>query len=186
MARFLPASVLLLAATTAHAQQLDSLLPRRTAIIVSSADSTTVSPLAGRNASVLVSSPVVGLNLPPFTTIQPVLTRVAGVQVTPYSGAPGAWSTVRIRGVANVTGSSQPLYVVDGVPAYNTDVTPEKWDGSGGNRPNPTRTPHSPSANPLLDIPVEDIATVEVVKGAAATAPPFRRHTKKVWADRRW
>ena len=107
---------------------------------------------------------------PPFTTIQPALSRVAGVQVTPYSGAPGAWSTVRIRGVANVTGSSQPLYVVDGVPAYNTDVTPEKWHASSGGSPNRIRTPHTPSANPLLDIPVEDIATVEVVKGAAATA----------------
>ena len=111
----------------------------------------------------------------PFTTIQPALSRVAGVQVTPYSGAPGAWSTVRIRGVANVTGNSQPLYVVDGVPAYNTDVTPEKWDGNSYFdrnffNPNLVHTPHSPTANPLLDIPVEDIATVEVLKGAAATA----------------
>ncbi len=111
---------------------------------------------------------------PPFTTIQPILSRVAGVQVTPFSGAPGAWATVRIRGVANVTGSSQPLYVVDGVPAYNTDVTPEQWGEAENffNRgqyaaPNP---PHTPTANPLLDLPVEDIAQVEVLKGAAATA----------------
>ncbi|WP_188561199.1 TonB-dependent receptor plug domain-containing protein [Hymenobacter frigidus] len=131
--------------------------------------------MSGRNASVLIASTLTNLNLPPFTTIQPALSRVAGVQVTPYSGAPGAWSTVRIRGVANVTGSSQPLYVVDGVPAYNTDVTPEKWDGiSYFDRnffnPNSAHTPHTPTANPLLDIPVEDIATVEVLKGAAATA----------------
>ncbi|GAA3981318.1 TonB-dependent receptor [Hymenobacter antarcticus] len=102
-----------------------------------------------------------------------MLSRVAGVQVTPYSGAPGAWSTVRIRGVANVTGSSQPLYVVDGVPAYNTDVTPEKWDGASSffsSNSNTNRTPHTPTANPLLDIPVDDISTIEVVKGAAATA----------------
>ena len=100
-----------------------------------------------------------------------MLTRVAGVQVTPYSGAPGAWSTVRIRGVANVTGNSQPLYVVDGVPAYNTDVTPEKWSASEGFFRSPfTVTPHTPTANPLLDLPVENIAQVEVLKGAAATA----------------
>lgn len=114
----------------------------------------------------------VSRQLLPLTTVQPALSRVAGVQITPYSGAPGAWNTVRIRGVANVTGSSQPLYVVDGVPAYNTDVTPEKWDASRYlNRDgNSLPTPHTPTANPLLDIPVEDIATVEVLKGAAATA----------------
>ena len=66
--------------------------------------------------------------LPPFITILPVLSRVAGVQVTPYSGAPGAWATVRIRGVANLTGNSQPLYVVDGVPVYNTDVTARRLE----------------------------------------------------------
>jgi len=47
------------------------------------------------------------------------------MQVTPYSGAPGAWTAVRIRGVSSVTGCSQPLYVVDGVPAYSTEVSPE-------------------------------------------------------------
>lgn len=114
--------------------------------------------------------------LPPFPTIQPALSRVAGAQVTPYSGAPGAWSTVRIRGVANVTGSRQPLYVVDGVPAYNTDVTPEEWSSAADffNRSQPfstpISTPHTPAANPLLDLPVEDVAQVEVLKGAAATA----------------
>lgn len=50
---------------------------------------------------------------------------MASVQVTPYSDAPGAWAAVRIRGVSSVTGYSQPLYVVDGVPAYNTEVSPE-------------------------------------------------------------
>lgn len=112
----------------------------------------------------------------PFLTIQPTLSRVAGAQVTPYSGAPGAWSTVRIRGIANVTGNSQPLYVVDGVPAYNTDVTPEEWSSAADffNRSQqfstPISTPYTPAANPLLDLPVEDVAQVEVLKGAAATA----------------
>ncbi|GAA3919745.1 TonB-dependent receptor [Hymenobacter algoricola] len=101
---------------------------------------------------------------------------MAGVQVTPYSGAPGAWATVRIRGVANVTGNSQPLYVVDDVPVYNLDVTPENWSGtygfsSGGNQYyRPTPTPFAPGSNPLLDLPVEDVASITVLKGAAATA----------------
>ena len=140
MARLLPAGILLLTATTAtQAQQLDSLASPATDSLRAAHSQTTSCPTE-------ISQRL----LPPFTTIQPALSRVAGVQVTPYSGAPGAWSTVRIRGVANVTGSSQPLYVVDGVPAYNTDVTPERWDASSGGGLNAPRTPHTPTANPLL------------------------------------
>ncbi|WP_157807658.1 TonB-dependent receptor plug domain-containing protein [Hymenobacter chitinivorans] len=117
------------------------------------------------------------IGIPAFTTIQPALSRVAGVQVTPYSGAPGAWATIRIRGATNLTGSSQPLYVVDGVPVYNTDVTPELWaerssflqSSNNGNYPN-IPTPSTPGANPLLDLPVEDVAQITVLRGAAATA----------------
>ena len=166
MARLLPAGILLLAATTAtQAQQIDSL-----------ANPAPDSLRAFRSqATSCPSITEISQQLLPLTTIQPALSRVAGVQVTPYSGAPGAWSTVRIRGVANVTGSSQPLYVVDGVPVYNTEITPERWssmvDTSTPVNPSFTiSTPYTPSANPLLDMPVEEVANIEIVKGAAATA----------------
>ncbi|WP_460504101.1 TonB-dependent receptor plug domain-containing protein, partial [Hymenobacter agri] len=163
MPRSLPLATVLLAAAAVRAQQpVDSLASRPATVVPadSSRRSICVDPVT-----------IVEQRLPTFTTIQPALTRVAGVQVTPYSGAPGAWSTVRIRGIANVTGSSQPLYVVDGVPAYNFEVSPEIWSASEGFFRSPsTVTPHTPTANPLLDIPVEDIAQVEVLKGAAATA----------------
>ena len=130
------------------------------------------------NDAEMVQSTKITLGLPPFTTIQPALSRVAGVQYTPFSGAPGAWAVVRIRGVANATGSSQPLYVVDGVPVYNTEITPSEWTGAEDFFTNafpaagsyPRRTPQTPAANPLLDLPVEDVDKVEVLKGAAATA----------------
>ena len=162
----------------AQAQQTDSLPPRTAAVATNRADSLkpVILPLRFSCTSepVFIQTSTAG-RLPPFTTIQPVLSRVAGVQVTPYSGAPGAWSTVRIRGVNNITGSSQPLYVVDGVPAYNTEVTPELWSGARDFYRNTlgaqlTLTPQTPTANPLLDLAVEDVATVEVIKGAAATA----------------
>lgn len=106
---------------------------------------------------------------------------MAGVQYTPFSGAPGAWAAVRIRGSSNVTGNSQPLYVVDGVPVYNTEITPEEWSGAEAFYQNMRvsstngsfyagTTPHTPANNPLLDVPVEDVEQVEIIKGAAATA----------------
>lgn len=46
--------------------------------------------------------------------------RMAGVQVTQNSGTPGGGVSVRIRGVGSVSGGSDPLYVVDGVPMLQT------------------------------------------------------------------
>ncbi len=178
MVRVLLASSLFLLTSAVQAQQPDTLRPRSPALHSTAADSLPTRPAVLDGLAYPVRCPVarvsvIDTRLPPFTTIQPALSSAAGVQVTPYSGAPGAWSTVRIRGVANVTGNSQPLYVVDGVPAYNTEVTPEMWSASEEfvRRTFPfTFTPRTPMANPLLDLPVEDIAQVEVLKGAAATA----------------
>ncbi|QNH62584.1 TonB-dependent receptor plug domain-containing protein [Hymenobacter sediminicola] len=175
MLRLLPTGIFLLtASSTVQAQKsisIDNQYPLLDNISLSAPDSllTTLHCTAP-------GIPITPFTLPALTTLQPALSRVAGVQVTPYSGAPGAWSTVRIRGVANATGSSQPLYVVDGIPVYNLDATPERWTGPNypSDLPNtaipgPT-TPFSPVSNPLLAMPVEDIAQIEVVKGAAATA----------------
>ena len=41
---------------------------------------------------------------------------VAGIQTTSGSGQPGAGATIRIRGIGSINASSEPLYVVDGVP----------------------------------------------------------------------
>ena len=103
--------------------------------------------------------------LPPFTTIQPALSRVAGVQYTPYSGAPGTGAVVRIRGAASLDSHVQPLYVVDGVPViqYRFDST---------DRPAPfASTPVNPDAstNSLLSIAPDDIEQREVLKGAFET-----------------
>ena len=46
--------------------------------------------------------------------------HVAGVQVTPGNGQPGANTNVRIRGVNSISASSEPLYVIDGVPVDNS------------------------------------------------------------------
>jgi iron complex outermembrane receptor protein len=45
--------------------------------------------------------------------------KAAGVQITSNSGAPGAGSTIRIRGGASLNASNDPLIVIDGVPLSN-------------------------------------------------------------------
>src|SRR5690606_31205834 len=81
--------------------------------------------------------------------------KVAGVQV---SGAGGGFSgsNITIRGFSTFTGSNQPLYVVDGIPI----------DNSGGN--NSVNTGVGTSSR-ISDINPQDIESINVLKGAAAT-----------------
>jgi len=88
--------------------------------------------------------------------------KVAGVQMINNSGQPGGASTVKIRGNATVTGTGQPLYVVDGVPLDGRSVRPAIMDvGLGGS---------NPASNPLNFINPNDIASIDVLKDASATA----------------
>ncbi|MCV9389289.1 SusC/RagA family TonB-linked outer membrane protein [Reichenbachiella ulvae] len=88
------------------------------------------------------------------TSIQQALQgRVAGVQVSSNDGAPGSGISIKIRGSNTLTAGSQPLYVIDGYPI-------EQVSGSDGGDP----------FNPLSTINPNDIASLEVLKDASATA----------------
>jgi len=84
--------------------------------------------------------------------------KVAGVNISSASGAPGASTRVVIRGFTTINGGSQPLYVIDGVPMNN--------DASGSGSLN-GGTDFGNSAN---DVNPEDIASMTILKGSAATA----------------
>ena len=88
--------------------------------------------------------------------------KVAGVQMINNSGTPGGATTVKIRGESALTGSGQPLYVVDGVPLDGRSSRPGLGDfGAGGS---------NPGNNPLNFINPSDIASIDVLKDASATA----------------
>lgn len=87
--------------------------------------------------------------------------KVAGVQVLNNSGQPGGQTSVRIRGNASVRAGGQPLYVVDGVPLDGRSARPG-LDARGLGA--------SPDANPLNFLNPTDIASMEVLKDASATA----------------
>ncbi|RYZ34663.1 MAG: SusC/RagA family TonB-linked outer membrane protein, partial [Sphingobacteriales bacterium] len=87
--------------------------------------------------------------------------KVAGVQVLSNSGAPGGGTTVKVRGNSAVTGSGQPLYVVDGIPLDGRSARPGLDVGGIG---------ATPAGNPLNFINPADIASMEILKDASATA----------------
>lgn len=79
------------------------------------------------------------------SSIDAIKGQVAGVDVQSTGGRPGQTSTVRIRGRRSITASNDPLYVVDGIPLI---------DGSES----------------MSDINPDDIASMQILKDAAATA----------------
>ncbi len=89
--------------------------------------------------------------------------RIAGVQVTQNSGQPGGAASIRIRGANSITGSSEPLYVIDGIPFQGDGTSVAGFDWAGGaNGQN--------RVNPLSAINPNDIVSIEVLKDASASA----------------
>lgn len=84
--------------------------------------------------------------------------KIAGVSVQQSDGAPGGGMSIVVRGTNSFSTSSQPLYIVDGVP-FETGSTP-----SNG------ATTNEQSSNPLSFINPHDIENIEVLKDASATA----------------
>ena len=87
--------------------------------------------------------------------------KVAGVNITGASGSAGASVNINIRGITSFTGSNQPLFIVDGIPISN-DV--DRTNGGplgtlGDNQP----------ANRALDLDLNNIESVNVLKGPAAS-----------------
>lgn len=82
--------------------------------------------------------------------------KVAGAQVTQNSGNPAGGITVRLRGPSTINGSSDPLYIVDGVIVNNDSRQLIDLGGYAQNR--------------LVDINPADIDRIEIIKGAAAAA----------------
>ncbi|MEL6660665.1 MAG: TonB-dependent receptor plug domain-containing protein, partial [Bacteroidota bacterium] len=96
--------------------------------------------------------------------------RVSGVQTTSSGGQAGSSARIIIRGNSSFLGNNQPLFVIDGVPVDNSQVF-----GGGQNSGNGTGTGDSPlffggTTNRAVDIDPNNIETMSILKGAAATA----------------
>ncbi|MGN6531189.1 MAG: SusC/RagA family TonB-linked outer membrane protein, partial [Ginsengibacter sp.] len=89
--------------------------------------------------------------------------KVPGLEITNNSGMPGSVTTVVIRGNNSIRAGNNPLYVIDGVPLDGRSARPSVTLGTGG-------FGTTPDVNPLLFINPNDIAQMDVLKDASATA----------------
>lgn len=87
--------------------------------------------------------------------------KAAGVQVVQNSGEPGGGMSINIRGVGSINAGSGPLYVIDGLPINN-----EPSIAQTGNQTASNRSPR----NPIGFLNPDDIASIDILKDASATA----------------
>jgi TonB-linked SusC/RagA family outer membrane protein len=107
----------------------------------------------------------------PATSVENALQgKVAGAQIQQNTGAPGGGNRIRLRGITSLISTANPLYVVDGVVTSDIGIAPglnkiTLASGSGI----AVASQESP-VNRIADLNPNDIESVEVLKGAAASA----------------
>ncbi len=106
------------------------------------------------SANDVVSSGETGL-------LQGMAGKASGVLITRSTGDPGAGANIRIRGANTITGSSEPLIIVDGVPISNTEIHGNGSSSVGTGVVQQSR---------LNDINPNDIESIQILKGASAAA----------------
>ena len=85
--------------------------------------------------------------------------KAAGVRIQAAPGGNTSAVSINIRGYSSITGNTQPLIVMDGIPIHNGNANNDSyWDNQRINQ------------NGLVDINPEDIANISILKGAAASA----------------
>ena len=84
--------------------------------------------------------------------------KVAGVNISSASGAPGASSRILLRGISTLGGSNQPLFVIDGVPVNNSFSGSTSINGG------------TDFGNKVNDLNPDDIENISILKGASGSA----------------
>ena len=105
-------------------------------------------------------------NIPQVSIDQMLEGKVAGVTIQQNSGAPGSNTSVHIRGIGSLSGTNEPLYVIDGIAisgdANNISTTGKSVQISPNNGEN--------GVSPLTFLNPGDVESIDVLKDAAATA----------------
>lgn len=125
-------------------------------VVVTGAGTSTTREKLGNVINSVDSTAIVKSNEP--NVVNALAAKAPGVDIVAESGVPGASAYIRIRGIKSLSGNAQPLFVVDGVPVDNsTNVNGSDLTGAS--------TPNRAS-----DIDPNDIASIDILKGAAAAA----------------
>ena len=109
-------------------------------------------------------------NVPTASVEQQLQGKVAGASIQTNSGAPGGGVQVRLRGVTSINAAAEPLYVIDGVVVSDVAIPSNQnavTNAAGGSNPS---LDQDAQVNRIADLNPNDIESVEILKGASASA----------------
>ncbi|MGH7713511.1 MAG: TonB-dependent receptor plug domain-containing protein, partial [Gemmatimonadaceae bacterium] len=137
--------------------------------VVITGQATTIERRSAPNAIATVDAAELAA-VPTVSVEQQLVGKVAGADIQQNSGAPGGGVQVRLRGVTSVNADAQPLYVVDGaivsdiaIPSNQNAVT----NAAGGSN---SASNQDAQVNRIADLNPNDIESIEILKGASASA----------------
>ncbi|HET9636959.1 MAG TPA: SusC/RagA family TonB-linked outer membrane protein [Gemmatimonadaceae bacterium] len=138
-------------------------------VVVTGAGTTTTRERLGVTINRVDSSTLRRAN-EPQNVIAALAAKAPNVNVRTQSGEPGAAASVVIRGEASLTGTNQPLFVVDGQPIDNQTVSPATMAIGVGSGAVTDRQGGTVTTNRAADVNPSDIESIEILKGSAAAA----------------
>ena len=108
-------------------------------------------------------------NIPQVSIDQMLEGKVSGVTIQQNSGGPGSNTSVHIRGIGSLTGTNEPLYVIDGI-AISGDATNKSTTGQSIAIQSKGNSQGEIAVSPLETLNPSDIESIDVLKDASATA----------------
>lgn len=111
----------------------------------------------GYSVSTIDAGELIKTGTPDFATS--LYGKASGVRIQAAPGGGTSSVSITVRGLSSITGNTQPLIVMDGVPIHNGSANDESYD-----------TQPRIQSNGLVDINPADIENISILKGAAASA----------------
>ena len=126
-------------------------------VVITALGIETISDNYGSTASKIDGDPVVSSG--ETGVLNGMQAKASGVRITRRTGDPGAGSYIQIRGQSTITGNSQPLIILDGIPISNSEIAGSQATTDGVTQ-----------QSRLNDINPDDIESIQILKGASAAA----------------
>jgi len=126
-------------------------------VVITGSGTSTTAEKIGNTINSVKAEEVQKANEP--NLVNALAAKAPGVEVTSQAGDPGAGSSIIIRGLKTIQGDGQPLFVIDGQPIDNSTLNTQEFPDAS-----------TAYTNRAADINPNDIESIEILKGAAASA----------------
>jgi TonB-linked SusC/RagA family outer membrane protein len=157
------------ASSGALAIQLEEDITRLEEVVVSGLASSVKRSNLGNAVATVSARELTGITNPQ-TLDGALYGKLTGANIVANSGAPGGGISMKLRGISTIIGSSEPLYIVDGVYMDNSAISSGINVVTAASRASGATSTQDNPANRIADLNPSDIENIEVLKGPSAAA----------------